>query len=425
IPQPIPDGGGVAALSDGKIKEISAYKEYLGTCLTEPLQSGVPYKFQFQLGISPELKVLPMNVSLFAAADCNQLPFGGGSDTIGCPTNEPNWVLLGGARAVTLPGWHKMEIEFTPTSDLYAIAIGPPCTLNDWRDTTASAFYFLDELYLAKAYNFNFEIEINDHPCSENLQFEVPYFENLRYQWYKDGIALLNETSNLLQDISGQGVYQVSIDDETICFLSEGLDYADTVLYVDLLDTLCMGKPFVFQGQYLTTPGQYFDTLKTANNCDSILRLTLIEAVAIERGVQAKIFPSETYIYEGRLFSEPGDYRFSVTSSSGCEEFINLSLEHYAVYIPEAFSPNGDGVNDLFVCYGSDDLNLIASMRIFDRWGAQVYQGENLLPNDSRDAWDGTNGSLRVEQGVYVYVAELVLKDGEARVVTGSVVVLP
>ena len=89
IPQPIPDGGGVVGLANGRINEYSNYKEYLGACLTEPLQEGVPYKFQFEIGISPILDVLPMEVSLCGTPDCSTLPFGGTTGTIGCPTNTP------------------------------------------------------------------------------------------------------------------------------------------------------------------------------------------------------------------------------------------------------------------------------------------------------------------------------------------------
>ena len=108
IPQPIPDGAGVIGLTNGKIKEISNYKEYIGTCLSEPMKANVPYKFQFEIGISSELEIMPMNVSLFGTTNCEYLPFGGSSETIGCPTNTLDWIYLGETFVSSIAGWKNI-----------------------------------------------------------------------------------------------------------------------------------------------------------------------------------------------------------------------------------------------------------------------------------------------------------------------------
>jgi gliding motility-associated-like protein len=74
----------------------------------------------------------------------------------------------------------------------------------------------------------------------------------------------------------------------------------------------------------------------------------------------------------------------------------------YAIFVPNAFSPNGDGINDEFFPkgVGIDPDNF--TFYIFDRWGEIIWQGNNL---DER--WDGTarakGGTEVVQEGVYVW----------------------
>ncbi len=424
IPQPIPDGAGVIGLTNGKIKEISNYKEYIGTCLSEPMKANVPYKFQFEIGISSELEIMPMNVSLFGTTNCEYLPFGGSSETIGCPTNTLDWIYLGETFVSSIAGWKTLAINFTPSADITAIALGPPCVPNDWRDTTLSAYYFFDNLILQKAYNFDFEIQMSDQPCANNLKFQVPYFESLAYQWYKDGIALINERENELKNIAGPGFYQVMIIDEADCFLSKAFEYSPPIVYQELRDTICEGGTYAFNGQTLNSSGFYQDTLKTANNCDSILQLVLIQDTMTQRSIFAKIFPFETYVMEGFKFNQQGTYTFQTQSEQNCEESINLTLAYYKVYIPNVFTPNGDGINDVFTIYGDEDIELILSLQIFDRWGGMVYNKENLLPNSARLAWDGLSKDRDVNEGVFTYVAYLLMEDMKSQVVSGNISLL-
>ncbi|SDG72813.1 Ig-like domain-containing protein [Chitinophaga filiformis] len=75
------------------------------------------------------------------------------------------------------------------------------------------------------------------------------------------------------------------------------------------------------------------------------------------------------------------------------------------IYIPNAFTPNGDAVNDVLKVYGSiiKDIHLM----IFNQWG------EKLFDSDSQDrGWDGTHKGKQQPSGVYMYVCRLVLLDG-------------
>jgi gliding motility-associated-like protein len=66
--------------------------------------------------------------------------------------------------------------------------------------------------------------------------------------------------------------------------------------------------------------------------------------------------------------------------------------DHY--YIPNAFTPNGDGVNDSFYLYGQSGVT-VHDFKVFDRWGEKVH--------DSLSPWDGKYRGQLCQPGVYVY----------------------
>lgn len=81
------------------------------------------------------------------------------------------------------------------------------------------------------------------------------------------------------------------------------------------------------------------------------------------------------------------------------------------VYIPNAFSPNGDGVNDFTMLIGVavSDLHL----QIFNRWGEMVYETYDLnAMNNTSVGWDGKQNGQDAEIGTYVYVLEATGEDG-------------
>jgi gliding motility-associated-like protein len=74
------------------------------------------------------------------------------------------------------------------------------------------------------------------------------------------------------------------------------------------------------------------------------------------------------------------------------------------VYIPNVFSPNGDGFNDGFTLYTDADVKEISLMEVYTRWGDLVFRREHFDPNDPNLGWDGKfDGKEDLNPGVYVY----------------------
>jgi gliding motility-associated-like protein len=120
-------------------------------------------------------------------------------------------------------------------------------------------------------------------------------------------------------------------------------------------------------------------------------------------------------------------YHVRVTTQYGCEAEDDLRIivacGKGAVYIPNAFTPNGDGKNDVFYIKGYG-IQRVKSFRIFNRWGQLVFQRENFLPNDRNFGWDGTFNGKPADSGAFVYITEVVCNEGKPIVEKGTVVLI-
>lgn len=117
-------------------------------------------------------------------------------------------------------------------------------------------------------------------------------------------------------------------------------------------------------------------------------------------------------------------YQVVATNEYGCtatDEIEIKVLPNAEVFIPNVFSPNGDGANDYFTVFGGNNLQAIARMQIFDRWGNVIYEETGLTPNVETEGWDGYFKGEPLGQGVYVYVIQLHFIDGKHKVVTGDI----
>jgi gliding motility-associated-like protein len=315
--------------------------------------------------------------------------------------------------------WTIREFNVTPTQDIYAIAIGPNCQPAFTED---NPYYFLDNLLLADVREFEFVISGSGHPCASDFTLNLPKRDSLSYQWYRDGIAIPGAIDTSYQPVE-EGVYQVRIIGPESCRVTKQYLHSLPKPSYETTKYLCEGERFAFNGQMLTQSGIYFDTLKTADQCDSIIRLELTKVRDTTVDLQAKIFAGEQFTVGPEVFEEPTTTEVVLSSKYGCDSIIRLDLSHYQVYIPNAFSPNGDGINDHFSVQGGDDLIGITSLRIFGRWGELCYEVENMDEEDLNVGWDGTvNGQPR--EGIHTYIMVLRMNDGLDHILHGSVLIL-
>jgi gliding motility-associated-like protein len=90
-------------------------------------------------------------------------------------------------------------------------------------------------------------------------------------------------------------------------------------------------------------------------------------------------------------------------------------------YVPNAFSPNGDGINDLFYIFGNEEVEAINTLQVYSRWGELVFEVVDALPNDPAGAWDGTFNGRLMNNTIFVYWAEIRMADGSLELIKGDV----
>lgn len=81
-------------------------------------------------------------------------------------------------------------------------------------------------------------------------------------------------------------------------------------------------------------------------------------------------------------------------SVDGCFDrdtmIVNVTPDS-TIFIPNVFSPNGDSQNDVLVFYNGEQIEMIASFAIYDRWGGYMFLQENHSSDDPILIWDGTS----------------------------------
>ena len=97
-----------------------------------------------------------------------------------------------------------------------------------------------------------------------------------------------------------------------------------------------------------------------------------------------------------------------------------ICVEASQVFVPNTFTPNGDGANDRFYMSGKG-LGLIRKMTVYNRWGEQVFETENINANDPGAGWDGTYKGQILQPDVFVYVFELYCETGVPFTLKGDI----
>lgn len=122
-----------------------------------------------------------------------------------------------------------------------------------------------------------------------------------------------------------------------------------------------------------------------------------------------------------------GKYEVIVTNISDCaaSDLITVYVDERArVYAPSAFSPNGDGNNDVFRLFTDGSVEEVELLQIFNRWGTLMYTAEKFRPNDPGIGWDGNYQGQLMDPAVFVFYAKIKLINGESKLIKGEVVLM-
>jgi gliding motility-associated-like protein len=113
-------------------------------------------------------------------------------------------------------------------------------------------------------------------------------------------------------------------------------------------------------------------------------------------------------------------YTIYLVTVAGCtaSDDITITVQpSEQVYVPNAFSPNDDGINDEFVVFPAKNISIVRTL-IFSRWGELIFDGPGNKP------WDGKFRGKPMTEGVYTYMVEVLLPDGQHSILSGDITIL-
>lgn len=120
-------------------------------------------------------------------------------------------------------------------------------------------------------------------------------------------------------------------------------------------------------------------------------------------------------------------YKVDVLSNQGCPASDSVTIFLYCdnsqIFIPNSFTPNGDGQNDIFYPRGKGVKN-IKTFRIYNRWGELVFQHDDIEANDPTVGWDGSYKGDVPRPDVYVYLLEADCSTGEPIKIKGDITII-
>lgn len=206
------------------------------------------------------------------------------------------------------------------------------------------------------------------------------------------------------------GSYDIHIQDTNGCQASEKVTVAAAPALSVAINTNANGEPPTIN-------------LGESIQLDAVLNIAESDVASVQWS-PADTIQCDTCL---SIMSTPAvttTYSLLVTDINGCTDEAELSIfvnRIRRIFIPNAFSPNDDGINDLFVINAGNDVEMVRNFLVLDRWGNEVFQSDNFQPNDPMHGWDGKVQGQKVNMGVFVYFAEIEMKDGDIIIEKGEV----
>jgi gliding motility-associated-like protein len=222
--------------------------------------------------------------------------------------------------------------------------------------------------------------------------------------------------------VTESGDYAITVVAESDCELVDQINVniqSDPV--VSQAFSKCPKIPIEIDDRVFSVPGIYTDTIKYTNQvCDTILEYVISDfeilpdflgpdqancarEATINSPWQNTTWPDGSV---GLQFStnQTGALIIDAVDENNCAvtDSINIVLINLGnFFVPTAFSPNNDGVNDEFELFFQKENQLEFDLSIYNRWGDRIFLQSGINPK-----WNGVVNGRRVENGTYVYLIE-------------------
>lgn len=224
------------------------------------------------------------------------------------------------------------------------------------------------------------------------------------YNYYLNGEKLsVNRLENL-----NPGDYSIDVVDDNGCKYTESFRvYEPEILEIetdrDVEISFFEGKTLSFRTNY---PDSEIESIMWMDENGQII--------------------SEDYelFYEGH---EPSILTLEVVNTNGCETVVKIRIaidNQVKFFLPNIFSPNGDGINDRLVLFKNEIPAEINRVAIYDRYGNLVFERDHYDIGATYDGWDGTFKGSLLPPGVYVLIVELTDYSGKSHLLKSDLTLI-
>lgn len=254
-----------------------------------------------------------------------------------------------------------------------------------------------------------FEVDVEPVSC-DGLVNGTLSFVNIQngeapFLYFVDGLA----STAVVTDLE-QGVYNVAVVDAKGCRMEQSV----TVTQAPNVNVNFPQDLTVYEGQSVVLSAQI--TGADIRKEENIYSWTPTFGLNCDDCEQPVATPLETI-----------EYIFTVVNVFGCEDTDTILVEvkpSLNVFLPKAFSPNRDGLNDIFYIFTKNEDVKIKVFEIFNRWGISVFRVENVDANNPVFGWDGTYQGKLVPVDNYLYYFEVEFADKTIYQKEGSVLIV-
>ena len=163
------------------------------------------------------------------------------------------------------------------------------------------------------------------------------------------------------------------------------------------------------------------------NSSDGSIAITELEAIA-PFTIEWSADTDDDRLLEN-LF--PDTYTLTIVDGGNCvfEESFDIIgasddiIDCSDIFIPNIFSPNNDGFNDIFSVFfdPSNGVRNVMSLQVYNRWGSLMFEQNDFLPNTTNTGWDGDFNGEPLNFGVYLYITVIRFDDGRTLLLSGDI----
>ena len=285
-------------------------------------------------------------------------------------------------------------------------------TVLDDNGCSESETYTIDDIPL-----IDIGVEVPPFDCDRSNETIILNGENTyNYPYFLNGLPIVLNADNEINGLE-PGSYQLSYVINGSCVIN-----IETII-IEEKQNIVFGLSeiefTVFEGDEVI--------ISIAQNEDSLLNDFVVDWNVLNP-FECTIFNDDDQCLEVKIAAQESEIiEVVIIDLNGCETILEARVivedKIAEIHIPNIFSPNDDGINDEFtITSNSEDIHVV-SMKIFNRWGNIVFiqrntDLQNLL------SWNGEFNGKKVNSNVFVYLIEVMDKDGKSEILFGDLAVV-